>query len=67
VQAAGGGRLRIIEKLAAAEKINPIGFAISNALAHAAQRLAPPAGERILDLATAAGWSARNIAWTGRT
>jgi hypothetical protein len=46
----------------------PIGFAISNALAHAAQQLAPPAGERsILDLATAAGWSARNIACTGRT
>jgi hypothetical protein len=49
------------------QRFAPIGFAISNALAHAAQRLAPPAGERILDLATAAGWSARNIAWTGRT
>ena len=31
---------------------NDVSFAISDALAHAAQRLAPAAGERILDVAT---------------
>jgi SAM-dependent methyltransferase len=41
---------------------NDVSFAISDALAHAAQRLAPAAGERILDVATGTGWSARNVA-----
>ena len=34
-----------------------ISFAISDALAHAAQRLNAHAGERILDVATGTGWS----------
>jgi len=42
-----------------------VSFAISDALAHAAQRLAPAAGERVLDVATGTGWSARNVAQTG--
>lgn len=42
-----------------------VSFAISDALAHAAQRLNARAGERILDIATGTGWSARNIARTG--
>lgn len=44
---------------------NDVSFAISDALAHAAQRLAPAAGERILDVATGTGWTARNVARTG--
>ena len=33
-----------------------VSFAISDALAHAAQRLSAHAGERILDVATGTGW-----------
>lgn len=42
-----------------------ISFAISDALAHAAQRLNPRPGETILDVATGTGWSARNAARAG--
>ena len=42
-----------------------VSFAISDALAHAAQRLSAHAGERILDVATGTGWSARNVARSG--
>jgi ubiquinone/menaquinone biosynthesis C-methylase UbiE len=42
-----------------------VSFAISDALAHAAQRLNARAGERILDVATGTGWSARNVARGG--
>jgi SAM-dependent methyltransferase len=42
-----------------------VSFAISDALAHAAQRLNAREGERILDVATGTGWSARNVARTG--
>jgi len=42
-----------------------VSYAISDALAHAAQRLNARAGERILDIATGTGWSARNVARTG--
>lgn len=42
-----------------------VSFAIGDALAHAAQRLAPRAGARILDVATGTGWSARNAARMG--
>jgi SAM-dependent methyltransferase len=42
-----------------------VSFAISDALAHAAQRLNPKAGEHILDVATGTGWSARNAARSG--
>ncbi len=42
-----------------------ISFGVSDALAHAAQRLAPRADERILDVATGTGWSARNMARAG--
>jgi SAM-dependent methyltransferase len=42
-----------------------VSFAISDALAHAAQRLNARAGERILDVATGTGWSARNAARAG--
>ena len=39
--------------------------AISDALAHSAQRLNARKGERILDVATGTGWSARNVARRG--
>jgi SAM-dependent methyltransferase len=42
-----------------------VSFAISDALAHTAQRLNARAGERVLDVATGTGWSARNVARTG--
>ena len=42
-----------------------ISFGVSDALAHAAQRLAPDPGERVLDVATGTGWTARNIARAG--
>jgi len=42
-----------------------ISFGISDALAHAAQRLNPALGQDILDVATGTGWSARNAARTG--
>ena len=42
-----------------------ISFAISDALAHAAERLSPKPGEAVLDVATGTGWSARNAARTG--
>jgi SAM-dependent methyltransferase len=44
-----------------------VSFAISDALTHAAQRLNAGAGERVLDVATGTGWSARNVARTGAT
>lgn len=42
-----------------------VSFAISDALAHTAQRLAPKPGDRVLDVATGTGWSARNAARMG--
>lgn len=42
-----------------------VSFAISDALNHAAQRLDARQGERILDVATGTGWSARNAARMG--
>ena len=42
-----------------------VSFAISDALAHAAQRLAPQTGESVLDVATGTGWTARNCARFG--
>jgi ubiquinone/menaquinone biosynthesis C-methylase UbiE len=36
-----------------------VSFAISDALAHAAQRLNAYTGERILDVATGTGWNSR--------
>ena len=47
------------------EHYNEISFGISDALAHAAQRLVPRADEQILDVATGTGWSARNVARAG--
>lgn len=47
------------------EAYNRISFGISDALAHAAQRLNAKPGEKILDVATGTGWTARNIAATG--
>jgi len=44
-----------------------VSFAISDALAHAAQRLNARASESILDVATGTGWSARNVARSGAT
>ena len=44
-----------------------VSFAISDALAHAAQRLAPEPGNRVLDIATGTGWTARNAARLGAT
>jgi SAM-dependent methyltransferase len=42
-----------------------ISFGVSDALAHAAQRLDPRPGQQILDVATGTGWSARNAARAG--
>ncbi len=42
-----------------------ISFVLSDALAHAAQRLDAAAGQEILDVATGTGWSARNAARRG--
>jgi SAM-dependent methyltransferase len=42
-----------------------ISFGVSDALAHAAQRLNPKPGEQILDVATGTGWTARNVARAG--
>jgi SAM-dependent methyltransferase len=42
-----------------------ISFALSDALAHAAERLGARAGQEILDVATGTGWSARNAARRG--
>lgn len=42
-----------------------VSFAISDALAHATQRLNPKPSQSILDVATGTGWSARNVARTG--
>jgi SAM-dependent methyltransferase len=42
-----------------------ISFGLSDGLAHAAQRLCARSGERVLDVATGTGWSARNVARTG--
>lgn len=42
-----------------------VSFGISDALAHATQRLWPQRGEKILDVATGTGWSARNAASLG--
>lgn len=42
-----------------------VSFAISDALAHAAQRLAPMPGSDVLDVATGTGWTARNCARYG--
>jgi len=44
-----------------------VSYAISDALAHAAQRLNARPGERIVDVGTGTGWSARNVARTGAT
>ena len=44
---------------------NDVSFAISDALAHAAQRLNAAADQQILDVATGTGWSARNVASRG--
>lgn len=40
-------------------------FSVSDALTHAAQRLNPKPGQRVLDIATGTGWSARNAARFG--
>lgn len=50
---------------AGGEGYDNVSFAISDALAHAAQRLNPKPGQSILDVATGTGWSARNVARTG--
>ena len=42
-----------------------VSYGISDALAHAAQRLAARPGESVLDLATGTGWTARNVARCG--
>jgi SAM-dependent methyltransferase len=42
-----------------------VSFAISDALAHAAQRLYAESHQEILDVATGTGWSARNVARRG--
>lgn len=42
-----------------------VSFAISDALAHAAQRLDARPGDRVLDVATGTGWTARNVARAG--
>ncbi len=50
---------------AGGRKYDSVSFAISDALAHTAQRLSPKPGDRVLDIATGTGWSARNCARLG--
>ena len=47
------------------DNYNEMSFGVSDALAHAAQRLVPRADEQVLDVATGTGWSARNVARAG--
>jgi SAM-dependent methyltransferase len=47
------------------EHYDEVSFAISDALGHAAQRLAPRPGEKVLDVATGTGWTARTLARLG--
>ncbi|WP_166268903.1 class I SAM-dependent methyltransferase [Marinobacter caseinilyticus] len=47
------------------EAYDRISFYISDALSHAAQRLNAQPGERVLDVATGTGWTARNVAAYG--
>ncbi|MCH8504852.1 MAG: methyltransferase domain-containing protein [Ectothiorhodospiraceae bacterium] len=42
-----------------------VSFGVSDAIAHAIQRLSPKPGQRILDVATGTGWTARNVAALG--
>lgn len=42
-----------------------VSFAIADALGHAAQRLNARPGDKVLDVATGTGWSARNVARYG--
>lgn len=42
-----------------------VSYAISDALSHAAQRLDAKPGDKILDVATGTGWTARNVARAG--
>lgn len=42
-----------------------VSFGLSDALAHAVQRLSTQSNEHILDIATSTGWSARNVARSG--
>lgn len=50
---------------AGGKRYDNVSFAISDALAHAAQRLNAKPGQSILDVATGTGWSARNVARMG--
>src|SRR5215468_10750191 len=50
---------------AGGKSYDDVSFAISDALAHAAQRLRPKSGENVLDVATGTGWTARNVARSG--
>ena len=47
------------------ENYDFVSFTISDALAHMIQILSPSPGEKILDIATGTGWSARNAALWG--
>src|SRR5262245_2540736 len=42
-----------------------ISFGLSDALAHATQRLNPKPGHSVLDIGTGTGWTARNVARLG--
>jgi len=42
-----------------------VSYAISDALSHAAQRLDAKPGDKVLDVATGTGWTARNVARAG--
>ncbi len=50
---------------AGGREYDEVSFGISDALMHAAQRLNPKPGQKILDVATGTGWSARNAARMG--
>lgn len=50
---------------AAGTAFDDMSFSVSDALAHAAQRLSPRAGQDVLDIGTGTGWSARNCARFG--
>src|ERR1051325_5627922 len=52
---------------AGGQHYDKISHTISDSIEHCVNRLAPKRGERILDIATGTGWTARQIAARGAT
>jgi SAM-dependent methyltransferase len=52
---------------AAGKEYDKISYSIADSIEHCVHRLAPRPGERILDVATGTGWTARRVAARGAT